>query len=279
MRTIPIKTMVVSIIVALGAPLAAHDFWLQPTRFWVAANAPVPVMLLVGHGDFRTRSDLSAGRINLFNVTGPKGKFDLKRYFGTGEPAADMRFSLGTPGTHVVAFSSTNTPSELPALRFKEYLVAEGLSQVLADRARSGTSDKPGRELYSRRAKLLLQVGPVGAAPQPQVTAPVGLGLEIVPLRNPYAPGAARDLPVRVLYQGQPLAGALVKLNNLSADATPVEMRRTDRSGRAVFRLPRRGEWQFNVVWSVRLANVPAADYLTTFSSLTFGFSGAKPAR
>ena len=279
MRRMVTSLVFAPLMLTLGASLAAHDFWLQPTRFWVAANAPIPVMLLVGHGEFRTRSDLSADRINRLDVTGPKGKFDLRRFLGAGKPTADTRFSLATPGTHVIAFSSTNTSSDLPALRFNDYIATEGLTLIMADRAKNGTTEKPGRELYSRRAKLLVQVGPPGTTPQPQVTAPVGLGLEIVPLRNPYAPSAARDLPVRVLYQGQPLAGALVKLNNLSADATPVAMRRTDGAGRAVFRLPRGGAWQLNVVWAVRLPNVPAADYLTTFSSLTFGFPGATPPR
>ena len=279
MRRKAISFVLAPMMMMFGASLAAHDFWLQPTRFWVAANAPIPVMLLVGHGEFRTRSDLSSDRINRIDVTGPKGKFDLKRYFGAGEPTADMRFSLASPGTHVVAFSSSNTPSDLPALRFNDYIATEGLTLIMADRARNGRSGKPGRELYSRRAKLLIQVGPPGTAPQPQVTAPVGLGLEIVPLRNPYAPGAALDLPVRVLYQGEPLAGALVKLNNLNADATPIQMRRTDSAGQAVFRLRPGGAWQLNVVWGVRLPNVPAADYLTIFSSLTFGSPNAKPPR
>ena len=76
-----------------------------------------------------------------------------------------------------------------------------------------------------------------------------------------------------MLYQGRPLAGALVKLNDLAADAQPVETHRTDASGRATFKARRSGEWQLNVVWSEPLANSRSADFMTTFSSLSFGFS------
>ena len=114
---------------------------------------------------------------------------------------------------------------------------------------------------------------------QPQATKPVGLGLEIVPLRNPYALGGARDLPVQIFYQGRPLAGAFVKLTNLAADAEPVETHRTDKNGQASFRAKRSGQWQMNVVWSQPLANNAAADFLTTFSSLAYGFPNAGDGR
>ena len=186
--------------------------------------------------------------------------------------AADAALTFATPGTHVVFFSTSNISSNLPALRFNEYASTEGLTPVLARRAANGSMNKPGRELYSRRGKALVQVGPPGKGPQPHVTRPVGLGLEIVPLSNPYAPGNSPQLTVQVLYRGQPLPGALVKLNNLAADAKPVEMHRTDAGGRATFKARRAGQWQFNVVWSQPLASNTSADFLTTFSSLTFGF-------
>lgn len=229
------------------------------------------MVLLVGHGAARQRSTIPAARFVLFRSAGPVGVRNRISDMTLGS-AADAVLSFAAPGTYVVFFSTSNISSNLPALRFNEYAAAEGLTPVLASRAATGSMGKPGRELYSRRGKAIVQVGPAGKIPQPHVTKPVGLGLEIVPQSNPYAPGNSPQLTVQVLYRGQPLRGALVKLNNLAADAKPVEMHRTDASGRATFKARRAGQWQFNVVWSQPLASNSTAEFLTTFSSLTFGF-------
>jgi hypothetical protein len=229
------------------------------------------MILLVGHGPLRQRSAITRDRISLFRASGPRGIADRSADLSLGA-AADASLAFDTPGTFVVFFSTSNIPSELPAQRFNEYAGAEGLSQVLAQRTAAGTTDKPGRELYSRRGKAIVQIGPLNRMPQPQITKPVGLGLEIVPLSNPYSAGKFPDFTVQVLYQGRPLSGALVKLNNLAADAEPAEMHRSDAAGRATFKSRTSGTWQYNVVWSQPLTNNRSADFLTTFSSLTFGF-------
>ena len=256
-----------------SAPLAAHDFWLQPLRFWTTPGALVPMKFLVGHGAARQRSSLAKDRFSVFRAIGPRGVVDHKSDLTLGQ-LVDVAPVFTQPGTYVVGFSTSNVVSDLPALRFNDYATAEGLTLVLQQRAASKTSNNSGRELYSRRGKALIQVGPIRRLPQPYVTAPIGLGLEIVPLINPYALGNSRTLPVRVLYKGRPLAGALVKLTNLAADAEPVEKHLTDSNGLATFAAQRSGDWQLNVVWSQPIPRNPQAEFLTTFSSLSFGFSG-----
>lgn len=257
----------------LAPPLAAHDFWLQPLRFWTVPGGRIPMTFLVGHGAARQRSSVAADRFSLFRSFGPQGAIDRKPQLTLGQ-ASDTAPGFAAPGTYVMAFSTTNVASDLPALRFNDYAAAEGLTLVLSQRAASNTTTKSGRELYSRRGKALIQVGPVAKAPQPYVTNPIGLGLEIVPLLNPYALGKSQTLPVRVLYLGRPLAGAMVKLNNLAADAEPVEKHLTNGNGEAIFAARRSGDWQLNVVWSQPIPRNSQAEFMTTFSSLSFGFSG-----
>jgi uncharacterized GH25 family protein len=266
-------------VTAATTPIAAHDFWMQPNRFWVEPGTVVPLILLVGHGENRQRSSITAERVVLFQARGIAGTVDRKPDLHLGMPTLDAAVSFASPGTYVITFATNTTPSELPALRFNDYAQAEGLTPILRQRAAKGQTNAPGRELYSRRAKVLLQVGRRSRTAQPQVTQPLGLGLEIVPLIDPYAPGKHDSFPVRVLFQGQPLAGAFVKLNNLHADAKPVETHLSDSAGMAVFKAPIAGEWQMNVVWSQPLANNRSAEFLTTFSSLTFGFTGMTTSR
>ena len=261
---------------AISAGAVAHDFWVQPFKFWIAPNSAVMTTLQVGHGEFRQRWTADAGRVVRFNSIGPGGvTTDHLRELRVGSMDQDHMIAFGGPGTHVLVLQTNSAQSTLPGIRFTDYLKQEGLTPALELRKQTRTEDQPGREIYSRRAKALVQVGPASDTPQPWVTRPVGLSLEIVPDVNPYAPGAGQDLPVRVLLDGRPLPGATVKLNNLQFDGRPLQTVLTDAAGRAVFRFPRTGAWQLNVLWTRALRGNPKADFDTTFSSLTFGFSPA----
>ena len=118
----------------------------------------------------------------------------------------------------------------------------------------------------------IVQVGPAISAMADAVTRPVGLRLEIVPEVNPAIASAGDGLPVRVFYEGAPLAGALVKLTDLAHDAAPFETHRTDAAGRARFTLPKAGAWLLNVVWTRPLKD-EGVDFETTFSSLSFAIA------
>ena len=105
-----------------------------------------------------------------------------------------------------------------------------------------------------------------------QVTQPVGMALEIVPEVDPYGAAHVLDLPVRVLFEGRPLSGALVKLTNLDHDAEPAETHTTDEDGRSSFAMPNSGKWLLNVIWSKSRPATQETDFETYFSSLSFGW-------
>lgn len=250
---------------------SAHDFWLQPRSFWSAPGAAVSATLQVGHGSFRQRSPIPAERITTLRSFGPNGIVDQRSGLRLGGPEEDVQLQFAEPGTHVVVLETDDAPIELPAIRFNDYLKVEGLTPAIERREQTETTDQPGREFYSRRAKLMVQVGPPDSGPQPQVTEPIGLTLEIVPEQNPYLLTPAEPLPVHVIYEGQPLAGALVKLTDLDADERPVETHLTDNAGRAAFTVPHAGSWLLNVIWTKPILANRTADYITVFSSLSFG--------
>lgn len=261
------------VAIFMAAPASAHDFWLQPLHFNLPPKVSTPLTVLVGHGPFRSRWSGATDRIVLMNSYGPNGVVDQRSSIHpTSEKDGDFAFQ--TPGTYVLAFQSNYAESNLPYIRYNDYIKVEGLTPAMEYRARTRTTEAPGREIYSRRAKSLIQVGN-SAAPQPWVTRPVGLSLEIVPDKNPYTLAPNEELPVHVLYEGRPLAGALVKLTNLEFDVRPVAMHLSDAQGRASFSFPRTGTWLINVIWTKPLPGDPRADFDTTFSSLTFGYGGS----
>ena len=202
------------------------------------------------------------------------GNLDLRSFFRPGGQVPHLMWQSRNPGLHILSLVTSTALSELPAIRFNDYLKVEGLTPAIVARARTGKTDAPGRERYSRRAKTLIQVGPPSARSSQLATRAIGLSLEIVPERDPYALPSDRRLPVRVIFEGKPLAGAYVKLTNLEFDARPLEAARSDRNGRVTFQIPRVGSWLVNVIWTKPIT-APGADFETTFSSLSFGYPAA----
>lgn len=257
----------------LAAQADAHDFWIQPQAYWSQADASIPITLQVGHGAERQRSQIRSSRIARVVAFAPDGStHDLRPDLQLRGASDDGHLHVDIPGTYVVVLETDNGGrSALPAQRFNKYAQDEGLTSALDHRQRTGKMTADAAESYRRVTKAIVQVGTVGTQSESHITTPLGLPLEIVPERNPYAaPG--NDLPIRVYFEGQPLAGALVKLTRLEHDDAPVEERRTDPSGRASFSLTASGSWLLNVVWTKPVAGPSDVDFDTTFSSLTFGF-------
>jgi uncharacterized GH25 family protein len=263
---------------ATGA--SAHDFWVQPQNFNPTVGQPDPVTIEVGHGPFRSRWSGSLARVVLFQNIAPSAKVDLKPMLHP-KPEQDAILTFDAPGTQMLLFESTDALSNLPSIRYNDYAKLEGLTPALEYRAKTGQTEANGRESYSRRCKVLIDVHGVGDAagkPNPAITRPVGFTLEIVPGISPYALKPGQLLPVQVFFDGRPLAGALVKLTNLEFDVRPVSIHMTDASGRAQFDIPRTGDWLLNVIWTQPIKGNPSADFETTFSSLTFGYSRSRMA-
>jgi uncharacterized GH25 family protein len=264
-----------TIALGIGANMAsAHDFWVEPDSFWSQPQAVTPITLQVGHGPARQRSPIPLRRIERFEAFAPGGaKMDLRGDLNLGGNNADGGVQFRTPGTYVLVLQTDNrAQSHQPAARFNAYLEEEGLTPALEERRRTHRMEVEGSEIYSRVAKTIVQVGEVAAQSEVDVARPLDLPLEIVLEKNPYAEPRAPELPARVLYEGRPIAGALLKLTNLEHDAEPFETHVTDRDGRAIFGMPTRGRWLLNVIWTKSLPQSQENDFETVFSSLSFGF-------
>jgi uncharacterized GH25 family protein len=254
---------------SVSVPALAHDFWIQPDKFTLAAGDRVALSLQVGHGPDRQASPIPARRIRRFAQMTPAGEaIDLR---GPGIPA----LRTGGEGVHVLVLETDDkAQSHLSASRFNAYLKAEGLTPALLFRASSRAMNNDGAERYSRIAKAIIEVGRPGLGKQHPATTALGLRLEIVLERSPYARPRSGQLPLRVIYEGRALAGALVKLTDLDNDAAPAAMSLTNAQGHAEFAMPEKGNWLLNVIWTKPVQQADGIDFDTTFSSLSFGVSG-----
>ena len=89
-------------------PLAtAHDFWVQPSVYWMSPNTLATLTLQVGHGPFRQRSPIPARRIERFQAIDPAGApIDLHDRLRLGLREQDGDFQLQHPGAYVLVLQT-----------------------------------------------------------------------------------------------------------------------------------------------------------------------------
>ncbi len=256
----------IAAILAFAGTASAHDFWIEPSSFEPAPHAVVSFRLAVGqrwHGEVFPRSEQ---RIVRFTLAGPEGEQTIPGAEG-GDPAGVV--AAGAPGIYVAAYQSNNGELELEPERFAEYLRLEGLERVLDERRRRGEDGRESHEVYARCAKSLLSV----AGGRRGYDRVIGLPLELVPEGNPYALAPGETLPVRLLYRGRPLAGALVVASPRAHPDDEVRAR-SDRQGRVELRLATAGAWLVKAVHMVRLEGTDSlwqrAEWQSWWASLTF---------
>lgn len=266
--------MIITAIALTGGigPAIGHDFWIEPAVFQVAPGKPVELRFLIGEPGKVEHWATEWRKVVSLQDFAPSGVIDalaaIRPNDGKEPPLdrVDATVALIEPGTHVIAFTSAHATSDLAAPEFEAYARHEGLTLVLADRAARGRTGARGRELYSRRAKALIQVGPRATE---TVSRPIGQTLELVPEHNPAALAPGQPLVVRVWFHGAPVAGAGVVLERLGAGAAHGVPVVSDAAGRVSFPAPGVGAWKLNTVWSYPIDD-PRAEYETVFASLSF---------
>lgn len=215
------------IALAISAAARAHDTWVQTNTNVVRTGDLVHVDLMLGnhgndHRDFKLASKISLERSEL-DVIAPDGnEYDLlPRLVDTGytpkEGFWSGTFVTGKPGLYMVAHRRD-------ALHLTKRGIKSGKTFFVA----SDSLDKVAEE-------------------NPGFDKPLGHPLELVPLVNPVTPmGPGQPLRVRLLYNGQPLAGARVSFiprgTTLSEGFDEQYERKTDDDGQAAF-TPKEGNY------------------------------------
>lgn len=261
MRILRLAGAAAALVISTGA--VAHDFWIEPTTHRPGPGRVVGLGLRVGEGFVGDPVPRDPARIDSFVLLGPDGTTPVAGRDGA-DPAGLI--APGSPGMHVVAYRSHRAAIELPGDRFERYLAEEGLDAVLAERARRGERDRPGREVYSRCAKALIDVpGGTGAG----FDRVAGLRLELVPESDPFRLASGGELAIRLLFEGQPVEGVRVAALP-SAEPAGGADGRTDREGRVRLSLSRPGRWLVKAVHMIPARSGLDADWESLWASLTF---------
>ena len=256
--------LLLSALLGMTAPAAAHEFWIEPANFRPPVGKPVDVRLMVGQefrGDTMIYLPEAFERFITINARGTQNIPGLPG----DDPAA--RLTPAEPGLLLVAYQSTRYSLDLDAPTFEKYLEKEGLDGIRAMRVQRGERDKPVHEVYSRCAKSLLAVG--GRDDGLDARRPIGLRLEIVPQTPIYRLKRGQSLEVQLLYENRPLANAQVMAFSKKKLKTQL-VQRTDAEGRARFVLPHADIWMLSAVHMIPAPADAKADWESFWASLSF---------
>lgn len=255
-----------------AAPVSAHDYWLEPEKFFIEQPSSKLVALRLHLGDRFTSEverPMQRERAVSFNLFSPNNRLDLLSNVPDGTtPVANLSFELS--GTYLVTLERTPARNALDAEKFTSYLREEGLDDIIALRRKAGETAKEGREQYRRYLKTLIQVG---TRFDDFHDKPTGFKLEITLKRNPYRMRAGERLPVRVTFEGMPLAGVQVAAYN--RQLKPVTAR-TDARGEATFALTKDGAWLVRLVYMRRCVSCDGGfEWESFWGSYSFAVGGA----
>jgi len=135
-----------------------------------------------------------------------------------------------------------------------------------------------GKKLTKREAKGNFEIiesfrsqkySKVMLSPSDLFSKPLGLRLEIVPEKNPFAIKIGETLPIKVLFEGKPLEGAVVKAG-CTYERKLKELPKTDKNGIANVAIEKSGNQIIGVSYKIPLKDDPDADVLSLSTNMTF---------
>lgn len=263
-------------LLLVTATAGAHDFWLIPNAFVVAPGGTLEVRGQTSSHFPTSEGAVAPDRVADARVIDASGATPL-RNLSVAEQSLLIRQPVRTPGQKIVAVTTKPRSVRESAEGFRHYLVVEGAPEALERYQREGKlpTDSITRR-YAKYAKTFVEVGRGGARVYQQA---VGHPIEFVPLSDPAALRAGDTLAVRLIYRGQPLAGAKVHASGVPADlgltAAAAEQAlevsvQTDARGVARIPVGRDGLWNARAIHIVPAAPGTGADWDTHWVSMVF---------
>ena len=209
--------MTLATVVTVGVAVA-HDFWLVPDAFEIAANAELVVRGRTSSAFPASESAVAPDRVTSARIVGATDEETITA-LTTRARSLVLRHRPHSSGQKIVAVSVGWRHIKETAESFRNYLVLEGAEDALKRYDQSGQLPTGGIvRRYAKYAKTAVEVGEGPRAFQRVMGQP----LEFLPLADPRDVGATSTLGMRLLFQGKPLAGAKVHAGMAKKTSTTV---------------------------------------------------------
>ncbi|MXW18968.1 MAG: DUF4198 domain-containing protein [Gemmatimonadetes bacterium] len=279
---VTLATLAVLTVVIVTAA-RAHTLFLKLDSFFLEPNSTATVALI--NGDFdNSENAIARDRMLDVSVVGPEGVVHppesawrdsaVFHWSPDSVDTAVLTFETGGPGTYVIGVSTAARVITLSAEDFNEYLVHDGITDVIKERAAAGKTNDEATERYSKHVKALVQVGDARSG---QWAHQLGYPVEFMPLSNPYELRRGDELQVRFLRAGRPVANQLVYANyedhhghDAAGEHVEAVTTRTGADGVATIPLRRTGRWYVRTIHMVETTDEAGVDYESNWATLTF---------
>lgn len=240
-----------------------QELWMLPNKFFLKPHDSVLVEFNISR-DFTSNAwDLKYQKVAKAKLLEPGNEVSLELNEGK---KAHMRTAWHDEGTKVIYLQTTPAVIEMEGEAFNSYLKTHSLDNAYAHRHTTNTLEKPGREIYERSAKLLVQVGD---KKDDTYKKPTGFPLDIIPERNPYTVRLGDMVKFKILYEGKPLFGARVFIWNRNNDRTMKQPVYSQKDGMVEARMSEGGRWMVSVVKMIPSTD-PSAEWHSYWSTLVF---------
>ena len=240
MKRAPLCIAVAMVMILVATSAYAHDTWLLANAHIVRIGDPVTVSLTSGEAfpndDFaidlmRVKRAVVRARGQTKLLTHPMpGKVALRYTWTPTEP------SVASFGVELLPKTLTLAPDKI-----EEYLGEIDASPAIRSEWKSLGGKRAWVESYAKHATAWVRAGDTRDS---SWRTPLGLGLEIVPERDPTMLRAGDTLVVRVLRGGAPKPDFAV--GAIREGTTKARFSRTDAAGRARVVLGGAGRWLLN---------------------------------
>ena len=251
-----------ALLTVLLAPVGqAHEFWIEPEGASAQVGVPLKVRLYVGQHLRGNQQPYITSWFEAFMLHDAQGSRPVKGMMGD-IPALSMK--PRTSGLQIVHYWSTpDRLKYLSAEQFARFIDYEGLTTLKARHEARNLPPFGFEEDYVRCAKALVPVEDATGADRL-----IGMPIELLAEENPYT-GAADRLPVRLFWQGEPLADTQIRVFQKTEDVVERTLR-TDASGRASIDLAGGGFFLLSAVHLTELDGSNGAVWKSYWASLTF---------
>lgn len=264
------RSVAVLALTAACTSALAHDTWLAAEQRSVQAGAALHLDMTSGEHFPVPGSSIARDRIGHAACQQGATPFPL-------EPgrrgAKELRLDAKPPAAGGVTCWVQLKPRPLDLSADLVALYLDEIDATADVRATWSAMPAPKRwnETYTKNAKVIV---PAVSSPPTSAAAPHRLTLEFRPEADLSAGQLAGPLAVRVLRDGQPLAGLSVALAS-EAGGTP-QRQRSDAQGRVVFATPAPGRWMLSGT-ELRSLNAKEGTWESQFTTLVFELLPTRP--
>lgn len=259
-----------SLILLLVLPALSHEFWLEPQQYIFSRADEINIRFRVGEDFTGDNWRGNREKINELKLFYADIVDDLSNAI-TDDQGDSLQFSIHEEGTALITFNSTNSFIDLEAAKFNAYLLEDGLQNAIDDRRQQNEVDSPGREMYQRSVKSILQIGALKTTVYKKQTK---LPVDIIPLSHPYQLKDGDSITVKILFKGEPLANTKVRTWHKVPGHVSNHSFMSNENGEIRFPVTTSGEWMVSCVTMVRLLDDLGAQWQSYWGSVTWGYTG-----